>query len=101
MPAGGAPAGGQQQAAAPVKEEAKKEAPKAEKTHFDIELTKYDAAAKIKVIKEIRALMGLGLKEAKELVESAPQWIGKEVAKAEADKMVATLVAAGAECRLV
>jgi len=55
-----------------VKEEAKKVEPKAEKTHFDIELTKFDAAAKIKVIKEVRAMMGLGLKEAKELVESAP-----------------------------
>ena len=100
MPAGGATAGGQQQAAAAVKEEPKVEV-KAEKTHFDIELTKFDAASKIKVIKEVRAILGLGLKEAKELVESAPQWIGKEVAKAEADKMVATLTAAGAECKLV
>ena len=64
---------GQQAAAAKApKVEEKKEAPKAEKTHFDIELTKFDAANKIKVIKEIRAILGLGLKEAKELVEAAP-----------------------------
>lgn len=54
-----------------MKEEPKVEA-KAEKTHFDIELTKFDAASKIKVIKEVRAILGLGLKEAKDLVESAP-----------------------------
>ena len=50
----------------------KKEEVKVAKTHFDIELTKFDVANKIKVIKEIRAIMGLGLKEAKELVEGAP-----------------------------
>ena len=43
-----------------------------EKTHFDVELTKFDTAQKIKVIKEVRAMMGLGLKEAKEMVEASP-----------------------------
>ena len=43
-----------------------------EKTHFDVELSKFDAASKIKVIKEIRAILGLGLKEAKDLVEASP-----------------------------
>ena len=79
----------------------KKEEVKIAKTHFDIELTKFDAANKIKVIKEIRAIMGLGLKEAKELVEGAPQWIGKEVKKEDAEKMIETLKAAGAECKMV
>ena len=79
----------------------KKEEVKIAKTHFDIELTKFDAANKIKVIKEIRAIMGLGLKEAKELVEGAPQWIGKEVKKEDAEKMIETLKAVGAECKMV
>jgi large subunit ribosomal protein L7/L12 len=42
------------------------------KTLFDLKLMAYDAKAKIKVIKEVRAIAGLGLKEAKELVEGAP-----------------------------
>ena len=73
---GGGAVGGQQQqsqeTAKPAAAEVKKEEPKAEKTHFDVELTKFDAANKIKVIKEVRAILGLGLKEAKELVEGAP-----------------------------
>ena len=77
-----------------------KEEPK-EKTHYDVELSSFDAAGKIKVIKEVRSLMGLGLKEAKELVETAPQWIGKELKKEDAEKIVETMKAAGAECRMV
>jgi len=50
----------------------KKEEIKVEKTHFDVELSKFDTASKIKVIKEIRAILGLGLKEAKDLVEASP-----------------------------
>ena len=46
-----------------------------------MELSKFDAASKIKVIKEIRAILNLGLKEAKDLVEASPQWIAKELAK--------------------
>ena len=92
---GGAPA----QEAAPAEE--KKEEPAAEKTHFDVELSKFDAAAKIKVIKEIRGIMGLGLKEAKELVEGAPAWIGKELKKEDAEAMMEKLKAVGAECRMV
>ena len=88
-----APAGEAKEAAAEV------EAPK-EKTHFDIELTKYDAAGKIKVIKEIRAIFGLGLKEAKETVEGAPVWLKKEVAKEEAEALAEKLKAVGAEIRL-
>lgn len=42
------------------------------KTAFNVELAKFDAATKIKVIKEVRTVLGLGLKEAKELVEKAP-----------------------------
>ena len=94
---GGAPAA----SGAPAAEEAApaEEAPK-EKTHYDIELTKFDAAGKIKIIKEIRAIFGLGLKEAKETVEGAPVWLKKEVAKEEADALVEKLSALGAEIRL-
>lgn len=75
-PAGGAPAAA---AGAPAEEAA----PAAEKTHFTIKLEKFDAASKIKLIKEVRAYTGLGLKEAKELVEKAPTEIRADVAKEE------------------
>jgi len=77
-----------------------KEEEKKEKSHYDIELSKFDASKKIALIKEIRAILGLGLKEAKEMVEGAPVWIKKEVAKEEADKLVEKLKELGAECRL-
>jgi large subunit ribosomal protein L7/L12 len=63
-------------------------------------LSKFDPAKKIVLIKEVRAILGLGLKEAKELVEGAPVWIKKEVKKEEADKLVEKLKDLGAECRL-
>ena len=88
-------------AAAPVVEAKVVEAPKVEKTHFDVELSKFDAAAKIKVIKEIRGLLNLGLKEAKDLVEASPQWIAKELKKEDAEAMIEKLKAAGAECKMV
>jgi len=93
---GAAPAGGAGEAEAAA-EEAK---PAAEKTHFDIELSKFEASGKIKIIKEIRGLFGLGLKEAKELVESAPVWIKKEVAKEEAESLKEKLEGLGAEVKL-
>ncbi len=94
--AAAAPAG---QAAAAAEEKPKVEEKK-EKSHYDIELSKFDAAKKIALIKEIRAILNLGLKEAKEMVEGAPVWIKKEVAKEEADKLVEKLKELGAECRL-
>jgi large subunit ribosomal protein L7/L12 len=67
-----------------------------EKTEFTVMLT---AAGdkKIEVIKEVRALTGLGLKEAKDLVEGAPKAVKEGVNKEEADKMKATLEKAGAK----
>ena len=94
---GAAPAGG---AAAEGAAEEKKEEEVKEKTHFDIELAKFDAATKIKLIKEVRAMLGLGLKEAKEMVEGAPKWLKKEVAKEEAEQIKETLEKLGAEIRL-
>ena len=74
-------------------------APAEEKTEFTVVL----AAAgdkKIEVIKEVRALTGLGLKEAKDLVEGAPKPVKEGVAKEEADKIKATLEKAGAKVEL-
>ena len=92
-----APAEGAAEGGAEAKKE--EEAPK-EKTHFDIELTKFDPSGKIKVIKEVRAMFGLGLKEAKEMVEGAPVWLKKEVAMEEAEALAEKLKTVGAEVRL-
>jgi len=74
-------------------------APVEEKTEFTVVL----AAAgekKIEVIKEVRALTGLGLKEAKDLVEGAPKNVKEGVAKDEAEKIKATLEKVGAKVEL-
>ena len=74
-------------------------APAEEKTEFDVILT--DAGAqKINVIKEVRAITGLGLKEAKDLVEGAPKPVKEAVSKADAEKIKAQLEAAGAKVDL-
>ncbi|KQZ91444.1 50S ribosomal protein L7 [Mesorhizobium sp. Root157] len=74
-------------------------APAEEKTEFDVVLT--DAGAqKINVIKEVRAITGLGLKEAKDLVEAAPKPVKEAVSKADAEKIKAQLEAAGAKVEL-
>ena len=81
-------------AAAPVATEAA-----AEKTEFDVIL----AAAgdkKIEVIKVVRALTGLGLKEAKDLVDGAPAPLKQAVSQGDADKMKAELEAAGAKVEI-
>jgi large subunit ribosomal protein L7/L12 len=70
-----------------------------EKTEFSVWLA--DAGAnKINVIKEVRAITGLGLKEAKDLVEGAPKELKADVKKEEADKFKAQLEAAGAKVEL-
>ncbi|KAK9284183.1 hypothetical protein L1049_023351 [Liquidambar formosana] len=68
----------------------------AEKTAFDIKLEKFDAAAKIKVIKEVRTFTDLGLKEAKDLVEKAPVVLKKGVTKEEANPIIEKLKELGA-----
>jgi large subunit ribosomal protein L7/L12 len=70
-----------------------------EKTEFDVELTDV-GAEKIKVIKVVREITGLGLKEAKELVDTAPKMIKEQVQKAEADSIVAKLAEVGAKVTL-
>ena len=71
-------------------------APVEEKTEFDVVL-KAAGASKLNVIKVVRELTGLGLKDAKDLVEAAPKTIKEAVAKDEAEKLAADLKAAGAE----
>ena len=89
-------------AAAPVAVAAAAAAPAAaveEKTEFTVQLT---AAGdkKIEVIKEVRAITGLGLKEAKDLVEGAPKPVKEGVNKADAEKFKAQLEKAGAKVDL-
>lgn len=74
-------------------------APVEEKTEFDVVLVD-GGAQKIPVIKEVRALTGLGLKEAKDLVDGAPKPIKTGVPKEEADQIKAKLEAAGAKVEI-
>ncbi len=74
-------------------------APAEEKTDFNIVL-KAIGENKINVIKEVRAITGLGLKEAKDLVEAAPKAVKEGVAKAEAEEIKKKLEAAGATVEL-
>ena len=71
----------------------------AEKTEFDVELTEV-GSEKIKVIQVVREVTGLGLKEAKELVDGAPKVIKEAVSKAEAEELKAKLEEQGAEVTL-
>ena len=75
-------------------------APAEEKTEFDVILAGFDAAKKVAVIKEVRAITGLGLIEAKGIVEGAPKPIKEGVAKEEAEKIKAQLEGAGAKVEL-
>lgn len=72
------------------------EEPKEEKTAFDVTLKSFDAKSKIKVIKEIRGITGLGLKEAKALVEGVPSVLKKEIKKEEAEELIEKLKGVGA-----
>ena len=83
-----APGGGGGDAAAPV-----------EKTEFDIFL-KSAGGNKLQVVKEVKTLLGLGLKEAKDLVDGAPAMLKQGAAKDEANSVKAALEAAGAEVEL-
>jgi large subunit ribosomal protein L7/L12 len=74
-------------------------APVEEKTEFDVVLVEA-GAQKINVIKEVRAITALGLKEAKDLVEAAPKPVKEGVNKADAEKFKAQLEAAGAKVEL-
>jgi len=75
------------------------EAAAEEKSEFDLVLTEF-GSNKIAVIKEVRTITGLGLKEAKDLVEGAPKPLKQGIAKAEAEEMKKSLEAAGAKAEL-
>jgi len=70
-----------------------------EQTEFDVMLNSA-GAGKLKVVKEVKTLLGMGLKEAKDLVDSAPAAIKEGVAKEEAENLKAALEAVGAEVEL-
>ncbi|MCE5360125.1 50S ribosomal protein L7/L12 [Candidatus Igneacidithiobacillus taiwanensis] len=86
-PAGGGGGGGEAAAAAE------------EQTEFDVILTNA-GANKVNTIKVVRAITGLGLKEAKDLVDGAPKPVKEGIAKAEAESIKAQLVEAGAEAEI-
>ena len=71
-----------------------------EKTDFDVVLAGFDAAAKIKVIKAVREITGLGLAEAKGAVEGAPKTLKEAVSKDEAEELKKKLEEAGAKVEL-
>ena len=70
-----------------------------EKTEFDV-ILKNAGASKLNVIKVVRAITGLGLKDAKDLVDNCPKTLKEAVSKEDAEKMVAELKEAGAEAEL-
>ena len=74
-------------------------APVEEKTEFDV-ILKAAGSSKLNVIKAVRELTGLGLKDAKDLVEGAPKAIKEGISKDEADKVAEALKAAGAEVEI-
>ena len=75
-------------------------APVEEKTEFDVVLAGFDAAAKIKVIKAVREITGLGLAEAKAAVEGAPKTLKEAVSKDEAEELKKKLEEAGGKVEL-
>jgi large subunit ribosomal protein L7/L12 len=70
-------------------------APAEEQTEFTVVLKAFDDTKKIPVIKEVRAVTGLGLKEAKELVEGVPKSLKENISKDEANKIKEVITAAG------
>ncbi|KAH1237413.1 50S ribosomal protein L7/L12 [Glycine max] len=76
---------------------AAKEEQKLEKTVFELKLESYEAASKIKIIKEVRGFTDLGLKEAKDLVEKTPSVIKKGISKEEGEQIIEKLKALGAK----
>ena len=71
-----------------------------EKTEFDVVMTGFDAAAKIKVIKVVREITGLGLAEAKAVVEGAPKALKEAVSKDEAEELKKKLEESGAKVEI-
>ena len=87
-------------ASAPAAAAAVAAAPVEEKEDFDVILAAFDAAKKIGIIKVVREITGLGLKEAKDLVEAAPKAVKEAAPKAEAEELKRKLTEAGATVEL-
>lgn len=97
---GGFAAAGAAPAAAPA-EEAEEAAPKVEeKTLFNVKLESIDAGSKPKIIKEIKAMLGLSLVDSKKFVESAPKLMKEGVPKEEAEKMIELMKGLGAVVKM-
>src|SRR5271170_4609661 len=94
MPMGGFAAAPAAPAAAPVEEEEAAPAQQ-EKTLFNLKLASFDAAAKPKIIKEIKSMLGLSLVDSKKFVEAAPKVLKEGVTKEEGEKIVSALKALG------
>ncbi|KAL7486293.1 hypothetical protein ACHAW6_011885 [Cyclotella cf. meneghiniana] len=92
--------GGGKRASDDDDDDSSKQEVKQEQTAFDLKLTGFDEKAKIKVIKEVRAITALGLKEAKELVEGLPSTVKKQIKKEEAEELKAKLEAVGAKVEI-
>ena len=98
MPVGALAAAPAAAAPAADAEEAEEAAPApAEKTLFTLKLQEFDTAAKAKVIKEVKNLLGLSLVESKKFVESAPKMMKENVPKEDAEKIIATMKELGAK----
>lgn len=98
-PAGAASAPGSGSAAAAVEEDEAPPAPAA-KTLFNFKLESFDAAAKPKVIKEVKSMLGLSLVDSKKFVESAPKVLKESMPKEDAEKMVKVFEGLGAKVTL-
>lgn len=94
MPMGGFAAAPAAPTATPIEEEEAAPAQQ-EKTLFNLKLASFDAAAKPKIIKEIKSMLGLSLVDSKKFVESAPKMMKEAVPKEEAEKIIETLKALG------
>jgi len=101
MPAGLAPGAVAAPAVTTPAEEEEAPAPAAqEKTLFNLKLESFDAAAKPKVIKEVKSMLGLSLVDSKKFVESAPKMMKEGVPKEECEKIVETMKALGAVVKM-
>ncbi|KAJ9200008.1 hypothetical protein DTO164E3_2862 [Paecilomyces variotii] len=103
LPVGGfavAGAGAPAAAAAPAAEEEEAAPAAQEKTLFNLKLESFDAAAKPKIIKEIKSMLGLSLVDSKKFVESVPKVMKESVPKEEAEKIIETLKGLGAKASM-
>ncbi|KAK1813418.1 54S ribosomal protein L12, mitochondrial [Friedmanniomyces endolithicus] len=100
MPMGGFGGSAAPAAAAPAEEPEEAAPVKEEKTLFNLKLESFEAGSKPKVIKEVKAMLGLSLVDSKKFVESAPKVMREGVPKEEAEKLIETMKALGAVVKM-